>query len=235
MNNSVSYLTLFKTFMKIGIVTFGGGYAMIPIIESEVVDKHHWMTKEEFLDAIATTQICPGALAINMSSLLGYKLAKIPGAIVCTLGASLPSFLIILAIAMFFHQFEDNKVVAAMFAGIRPAVVALIAVPSFSLAKSAHISFVNCWVPILSALLIWLMGVNPIWVIIVAALGGYVYGQFIQPTEQLKNQNMEETKPHFASSQNVHIDDFLKLIQECKDEKELKRLRKAITTAKKPF
>ena len=78
MNNSVSYLTLFKTFLKIGIVTFGGGYAMIPIIESEVVDKHHWMTKEEFLDAIATTQVCPGALAINMSSLLGYKLAKMP-------------------------------------------------------------------------------------------------------------------------------------------------------------
>ena len=175
MNNSVSYLTLFKTFLKIGIVTFGGGYAMIPIIESEVVDKHHWMTKEEFLDAIATTQVCPVALAINMSSLLGYKLAKTPGAIVCTLGASLPSFLIILAIAMFFHQFEDNKVVAAMFAGIRPAVVALIAVPTFSLA--------NCWSPILSALLIWLLGVNPIWVIIAAAVGGYIYGQFIQPTE----------------------------------------------------
>ena len=157
MNNSVSYLTLFKTFMKIGIVTFGGGYAMIPIIESEVVDKHHWMTKEEFLDAIAT--------------------------IVCTFGASLPSFLIILAIAMFFHQFEDNKVVAAMFAGIRPAVVALIAVPTFSLAKSAGISLVNCWIPILSALLIWLLGVNPIWVIIAAAVGGYIYGQFIQPTE----------------------------------------------------
>ena len=112
----MKYTDLFKTFMKIGIVTFGGGYAMIPIIESEVVDKHHWMTKEEFLDAIATTQVCPGALAINMSSLLGYKLAKTPGAIVCTLGASLPSFLIILAIAMFFHQFEDNKVIAAMFA-----------------------------------------------------------------------------------------------------------------------
>ena len=152
MNNSVSYLTLFKTFMKIGIVTFGGGYAMIPIIESEVVDKHHWMTKT-------------------------------PGAIVCTLGASLPSFLIILAIAMFFHQFEDNKVVAALFAGIRPAVVALIAVPTFSLAKSARISLVNCWIPILSALLIWLLGVNPIWVIIAAAVGGYIYGQFIQPTE----------------------------------------------------
>ncbi len=183
MNNSVSYLTLFNTFMKIGIVTFGGGYAMIPIIEHEVVDKNQWMTKEEFLDAIAVTQTCPGALAINMSSMLGYKLAKTPGAIVCTLGASLPSFLIILAIAMFFHQFENNKVVAAMFAGIRPAVVALIAVPTFSLAKSAHITFANCWIPILSAMLIWLLRVNPIWVIISAAAAGYIYGKFILPTE----------------------------------------------------
>ena len=82
---------------------------MIPIIESEVVDKHHWMTKEEFLDAIATTQICPGALAINMSSLLGYKLAKTPGAIVCTLGASLPSFLIILAIACFSISLKTTR------------------------------------------------------------------------------------------------------------------------------
>ena len=179
----MNYLSLFKTFMKIGIVTFGGGYAMIPIIEAEVVDKHHWMTKEEFLDAIAITQTCPGALAINMSSFLGYKLAKIPGAIICTLGASLPSFLIILAIAMFFHQFEDNKVVAAMFAGIRPAVVALIAVPTFQLAKSAKITIINCWIPLLSALAIWLVGVNPIWVVIATAIGGYIYGKFIQPTE----------------------------------------------------
>ena len=101
-------LDIFWSFLKIGAFTFGGGYAMIPIIESEVVDKHHWMTKEEFLDAIAVTQTCPGALAINMSSMLGYKLAKTSGAIICTLGASLPSFLIILAIAMFFHQFDNN-------------------------------------------------------------------------------------------------------------------------------
>ena len=179
----MNYLSLFKTFMKIGIVTFGGGYAMIPIIEAEVVDKHHWMTKEEFVDAIAITQTCPGALAINMSSFLGYKLAKIPGAIVCTLGTSLPSFLIILVIAMFFHQFQDNKIVAALFAGIRPAVVALIVVPTFQLAKSAKITIINCWIPLLSALAIWLVGVNPIWVVIAAAIGGYIYGKFIQPTE----------------------------------------------------
>mgnify|MGYP000700687962 CR=1 FL=1 len=124
-----------------------------------------------------------GALAINMSSLLGYKLAKTPGAIVCTFGAFVAIVSYYPGDSMFFHQFEDNKVVAALFAGIRPAVVALIAVPTLSLAKSARISLVNCWIPILSALLIWLLGVNPIWVIIAAAVGGYIYGQFIQPTE----------------------------------------------------
>ena len=84
---------------------------------------------------------------------------------------------------MFFHQFQDNKIVAALFAGIRPAVVALIVVPTFQLAKNAKITIINCWIPLLSALAIWLVGVNPIWVVIAAAIGGYIYGKFIQPTE----------------------------------------------------
>ena len=84
---------------------------------------------------------------------------------------------------MFFHQFEDNKVVAAMFRGIRPAVVALIAVPTFNLAKKAEINLANCWIPIGGALLIWLLGVNPIVIIIIAGLAGYAYGRYIQPTE----------------------------------------------------
>jgi chromate transporter len=86
-------------------------------------------------------------------------------------------------IAMFFHRFEDNPVVAAMFRGIRPAVVALIAVPTFNLGKSAKISWSNCWIPAVSALAIWLMGVSPIYIIILAGLGGWVYGKYIQPTE----------------------------------------------------
>ena len=84
---------------------------------------------------------------------------------------------------MFFHQFEDNPVVAAIFRGIRPAVVALIAVPTFNLAKSAKISWVNCWIPIGGALLIWLMGVSPILIILAAAIGGWLYGVLIKPTE----------------------------------------------------
>ena len=173
----------FLTFFKIGIVTFGGGYAMIPMIEEEVVNKHHWTSKEELLDLIAIAQSCPGVFAVNISTFIGYKLNKKKGAFCTTLGAALPSFLIILLIAMFFHQFADNKVVAAMFRGIRPAVVALIAVPTFRLAKTASISLTNCWIPIACALAIWALGVSPILIIIVAAVAGYVYGQFIKPTE----------------------------------------------------
>lgn len=173
------YSILFRTFFKIGMVTFGGGYAMIPMIEADVVDKYKWVDKEQFLDLIAIAQSCPGVFAINISTFIGYKLKKIPGAIFCALGAALPSFLIILLIAMFFHQFQDNKIVAAAFAGIRPAVVALIAVPTFKLAKSAGITLANCWIPIVSALLIWLLGVNPIWIIIAAGVGGYIYGKFL--------------------------------------------------------
>ena len=174
------YWTSFKTFFKIGAFTLGGGYAMIPIIQSEVVDKKKWIGKEEFLDLIAIAQSCPGVFAINISTFIGYKMRKEKGAICSALGTALPSFLIILLIAMCFHRFMDVPWIAAMFNGIRPAVVALIAVPTFNLAKSANITLVNCWIPILSALLIWAMHVNPSFIIIAAGLGGYIYGKFLK-------------------------------------------------------
>lgn len=173
----------FKTFFKIGMFTLGGGYAMIPLIQEEVVDRHKWITKEEMLDLIAISQSCPGVFAINLSTFIGYKLRKTKGAICTSFGTALPSFLIILIVAMFFHQFEDNKVIAAIFRGIRPAVVALIAVPTFNMARSAKIGWTNCWIPIAGALAIWALGVSPIYIIIIAGIGGYIYGKFIKPTE----------------------------------------------------
>ena len=167
----------FKTFFKIGMFTLGGGYAMIPLIEEEVVFRHKWISKEELLDLIAIAQSCPGVFAINTAIFIGYKLRKTPGAIAAALGTALPSFLIILAIAIFFHQFEDNRIIAAMFKGIRPAVVALIAVPTFRLAQRAQLNWFTIWIPVVSALLIWLLGVSPIWVIIAAGIGGYAYGK----------------------------------------------------------
>jgi len=177
------YAESFKTFFKIGMFTFGGGYAMIDIIEKEVVDKHHWVSQEDMLDLIAIAQSCPGVFAINISTFVGYKLRGEKGALCTSLATALPSFLIILLIAMFFLQFEDNRAIAAMFRGIRPAVVALIAVPTFNLARSAKIGLANCWIPIAGALAIWAFGVSPIVIIIIAGLGGYLYRRFIKPTE----------------------------------------------------
>lgn len=175
---------MFLTFFKIGLFTLGGGYAMIPLIEEEVVNKHKWMTREELLDVIAIAQSCPGVFAINVSTFVGYKLRKTRGALLTSFGTALPSFIIILLIAMFFRRFEDNQVVAAIFRGIRPAVVALIAVPTFNMARSAHIGWANCWIPIAGALLIWAFGVSPILIILAAGVGGWLYGNFIKPTEQ---------------------------------------------------
>ena len=150
---------------------------MIPLIEEEVVNRKQWVRKEEMLDLIAIAQSCPGVFAINIAIFIGYKLKKVRGALATTLGTALPSFLIILIIAMFFHQFEDNAVVAALFRGIRPAVVALIAVPTFNLGKRAELNKFTIWIPVVSALAIWLLGVSPIWIIILAGLGGYIYGR----------------------------------------------------------
>ncbi len=170
------YTESFKTFFKIGLFTIGGGYAMIPLIEEEVVNKHRWVTKDEMLDLIAIAQSCPGVFAINIAIFIGYKLNKVRGALVTSLGTALPSFIIILLIALFFQQFKDNHVVAAMFRGIRPAVVALIAVPTFNLAKRAQLNKYTIWIPVVSALVIWMLGVSPIWVIIVAGCGGFIVG-----------------------------------------------------------
>ena len=156
---------------------------MIPLIEADVVEKNKWVAREDFRDLMAIAQSCPGIFAVNMSIFIGYKLRGVKGSIVCALGTILPSFLIILAVALFFQEFRDNETVQRIFMGIRPAVVALIAAPTFKMAKSAKITFTNVWIPVVSAFLIWLLGVSPIYVIIVAGLGGYLYGKYIKPTE----------------------------------------------------
>lgn len=178
------YWQSFKTFFRIGLFTIGGGYAMIPIIEADVVEKYKWVNREEFLDLMAIAQSCPGIFAVNMSIFIGYKLKGVKGSVTCSLGTILPSFLIILAVALFFQQFRDNETVQSIFKGIRPAVVALIAAPTFKMGKSAKINWTNVWIPVVSAFLIWIMGVSPVYIIIMAGLGGFLYGRYIKPTEK---------------------------------------------------
>lgn len=151
---------------------------MVPLIEEEVVNKKNWITQEDFIDLLAISQSAPGILAVNISIFVGYKLRGIRGSLVTALGTVLPSFLIILAIALFFHNFKDNEAVERIFKGIRPAVVALIAAPTFSMGKSARINWTNCWIPIVSALLIWLLEFSPVWIIIAAGAGGFAWGKW---------------------------------------------------------
>ena len=171
---------LFKTFFHIGLFTFGGGYAMIPLIESKVVDEKRWIDREMLLDLIAIAQSCPGIFAVNIGIFIGYKLRRTPGALVCALGTSLPSFIIILVIALFFRHFRENEFVDRFFRGLRPAVVALIAAPVFKMGKRANITFQSVWIPVVAALLIWQFGVSPVYGILIAGLSGYAYGQYIK-------------------------------------------------------
>lgn len=172
------YFESFGIFFKIGTFTIGGGYAMIPLIEDEIVNKKKWINKEDFVDLMAIAQSAPGVFAVNMAIFIGYKLRGIKGCIMTALGTVLPSFLIILAIALFFQQFKEYQLVENIFKGIRPAVVALIAAPTFSVAKSCKINRYTIWIPVVSALLIWLLGVSPIYIIIIAGIGGYLWGRY---------------------------------------------------------
>ena len=175
----VSLLQLFWSFFKIGTFTLGGGYAMIPLMEKELVDRHHWLTNEEFMDIIALSQTMPGVFAANMAVHVGWRLRGVPGAIFSLVGNILVPILIILALAMGLHYLQGNTVVEAVFKGVRPVVVALIAAPVFRMAKTAKISLYNFWIPVVAALLIWLLGISPIWVILVASIGGFVYGKYL--------------------------------------------------------
>jgi len=169
---------MFLTFSKIGSFTLGGGYAMVPIMEREIVDRQAWLTKEEFMDILIVAQSTPGLFAINMASHIGNKSRGFLGGIVGSLGVALPSIIAILLIAMFFRAFQDNPYVEKIFMGIRPAVVALIAAPCFTMARTAKISRHNIWIPIVSCLLITVYDVSPIWVILVAGISGFLWGRF---------------------------------------------------------
>ena len=174
------YFKSFLTFFKVGAFTLGGGYAMIPLIEREVVDKKQWLDKTSFLDLIAVAQSAPGVFAVNMAIFVGYKLKGVKGAITTALGAILPSFIIILAIAVFLYGFKDNELVISIFKGIRPAVVALIAVPVLSTAKTAGITYKTVVIPIVTALLIWLLNVSPIYIVMVAIAASVIYQLYRQ-------------------------------------------------------
>ncbi len=184
---------LFLTFMKIGAFTFGGGWAMISLIEREVVDKNHWIDREEFLDLLAISQSLPGILAVNISVSVGDKLRGLKGSLFAALGTILPSFLIILLIAIFLTPdiIKENRVVSSIFMGIRPCVVALIVAPVITSARAAKISWRTVWIPVGVAVLIY-VGWNPIIFILAGGVGGYLW--FRHTHEALAEKKHEQER-----------------------------------------
>ena len=174
------YLEIFTTFSKIGAFTIGGGYAMIPVIQKEIVDKRGWVNNEEFMDMLAISQSAPGILAINISIFIGQRLRGIKGSIIAAIGTALPSFVMILLIAMFFNNFRDNEIVNRVFMGIRPVVVALIAVPLISLSRSTKLNRYTSFIPLISVLLIVMLGISPVYLIIAGAVLGLFYFYLIK-------------------------------------------------------
>lgn len=163
-------LEIFWSFLKIGAFTFGGGYAMIPLIQHEVIHKRRWIAESDFLDLLTLAQTAPGPIALNTAVFVGYKHRGYWGALSAILGVIVPSFTIILVVAMFFASVRDNVWVDAAFKGMRPAVVALIVAPIIGLTKGMRWWLIA--VAMAVALVVWYFGISPVWFLVAGALVG---------------------------------------------------------------
>ena len=170
--NKVPLWKIFAVFAKIGAFTIGGGYAMIPLIRDEM-SRRGWISEEELPDIVALSQSAPGVMAVNISIFAGHRLRGLKGSIVATLGSVLPSFLAILAIAMFFTAFKDNPWIAKAFQGIRPAVIALILVPMVDMARKSCKKWWAWLLAVLSLVAVAFLSVSPIYIILCVAVLGF--------------------------------------------------------------
>lgn len=169
------YYDLFMVFFRIGLFTLGGGYAMLPLIEREVVDKKRWIDAEDFLNVLAIAQSLPGPIAVNTSVFVGYKTRGIKGSLVGLFGTVMPSFICMIVIAAFFSSIRENPAVAAVFTGIRPAVAALIIASVYSLGQKARMNWKTGLLAIAAAMLVWLGGVSPAWIVLALACVGAMF------------------------------------------------------------
>ncbi len=172
MEKKVSLWQLFWVFAKIGAFTIGGGYAMIPIIQAEM-SRRGWIGDDDLPDIVALSQSAPGVMAVNISIFAGHKLRGFKGSVAATLGSILPSFLIILGIAMFFSAFKDNPYVERAFKGIRPVVISLIAIPMVNMARKSCKNIWTWLLAVLSLVLVAFLNVSPIYIILCVIVLGF--------------------------------------------------------------
>ncbi len=180
------YKEVFKAFFKIGIGTIGGGFAMIPMMEQEIVHRHHWLSEEEFVDVLALSQASPGVFAVNLSSHIGYKLGGIKLSILAALANILPSILIILTFAIVLKEFRDNTYVNHCFMAIRPVVVGLIISVVYSLIKKTPLNSKTAFLPIITIVLIYFLHISPVYIIMLGLSFGLFYSLYLSYNNKKK-------------------------------------------------
>ncbi len=180
------YADLFVTFMKIGGFTFGGGYAMLPMLQKEVVENRHWATEEELMDYYAIGQCTPGVIAVNTATFIGYRLKGIAGGIVATLGVISPSIVIISIISAFLKNFEDISYVQYAFNGIRACVCVLILTAVIKLASKSVIDAVTAVIAGITLVITLLTDISPALVVVAAAAAGFIAARFTKKGKELK-------------------------------------------------
>jgi chromate transporter len=174
------YLQLFSTFFKIGAFVFGGGFAMIPLIQQEVVTQHKWMSEKDFVDMLAVTQSAPGPVAVNAAVFIGYKLAGVTGAIVALGGTIIPSFTIILLLATFLSSQNEHHYLNCFFEGVRPAIIALILGVGLKIGRKVIRSTFDLFLSSLALGLLLLLHLHPFLLILLGALAGILYSYLLQ-------------------------------------------------------
>jgi len=175
---------LFSSFVKIGAFTFGGGYAMIPLIQKEVVEKRKWITDQEILEIIAIAESTPGPIAVNAATFIGYKTAGFWGAFFSTMGVILPSFLIIAAISLILRQFESLKAVQYAFQGIRAGILALILKALVSMYKQCPRNKISYAIAAIAFLFVAVFKINALIVIVICAIIGLAHSVIAQRREK---------------------------------------------------
>ncbi|WP_276357088.1 chromate transporter [Cohnella caldifontis] len=163
---------IFLTFLKMGPLTFGGGYALIPAIEKEVVDGKRWLRSEEIADVFAVSGSVPGAVAVNSATFIGYRIAGVPGAIAALLGIVLPTFCVMAILTVFYVQLKDNPKIESAFTAIRATVVALIAYSAIKIGRTAIVDFATGALAVIAALLLFFGHLHPLLVIVIGAAAG---------------------------------------------------------------
>lgn len=169
------YFHLFLAFTRIGLLAFGGGIAVLPLIQKEIVDTYQWLTTTQFLDLVTISELTPGPIAINSATFVGYRVGGFFGALVATGSFCLPSIIFILLISKFLSLFEGNEKVQKIMKGLRPSVIALMSLAGFSIAQNGIMDWFAVVLCVLSFILVWRKIIDPIFMLILAGFAGIVF------------------------------------------------------------